>query len=60
MSKPASLLFDCSGIQLSGYWLEHGSPPLDQRAGLVLGFAAVPEGQIASALALLRQAWLAN
>jgi GntR family transcriptional regulator / MocR family aminotransferase len=45
---------------LSGYWLEHGSPPLDQRAGLVLGFAAVPEEQIAAALALLRHVWPPN
>jgi GntR family transcriptional regulator/MocR family aminotransferase len=42
---------------LSGYWLEYGSPPADQRAGLVLGFAAVPEGQITEALRLLHEAW---
>jgi GntR family transcriptional regulator/MocR family aminotransferase len=42
---------------LSGYWLAQDSPPSNQRAGLVLGFAAVPEGQVAAALALLRQAW---
>ncbi|MBH3366137.1 PLP-dependent aminotransferase family protein [Pseudomonas carnis] len=43
---------------LSGYWLAGSSPPHDQRAGLVMGFAAVPEMQIAQALGRLRQAWL--
>jgi GntR family transcriptional regulator/MocR family aminotransferase len=42
---------------LSGYWLEDSAVPEDQRAGLVLGFAAVPEAQIAEALRALRQAW---
>ncbi|RUQ42927.1 PLP-dependent aminotransferase family protein, partial [Corynebacterium pseudodiphtheriticum] len=28
---------------LSSYWLPHSSTPVDQRAGLVMGFAAVPE-----------------
>jgi GntR family transcriptional regulator/MocR family aminotransferase len=44
---------------LSGYWLADTGPPPDQRAGLVLGFAAVPEAAIAQALARLRRAWLA-
>ncbi|PWB32233.1 PLP-dependent aminotransferase family protein [Pseudomonas sp. SDI] len=38
---------------LSDYWLP-GSVP---QAGLVLGFAAVPEADIADALGRLRQAW---
>lgn len=42
---------------LSSYWLPGSSTPPDQRAGLVLGFAAVPEAGIAQALARLRQAW---
>ncbi|QXH46769.1 PLP-dependent aminotransferase family protein [Pseudomonas xanthosomatis] len=42
---------------LSGYWLPEGEVPVDERAGLVLGFAAVPEGQIAEALMKLRKAW---
>ncbi|KRP60249.1 PLP-dependent aminotransferase family protein [Pseudomonas orientalis] len=42
---------------LSSYWLPDSSAPPDQRAGLVLGFAAVPEAGIAQALARLRQAW---
>ena len=43
---------------LSSYWLMGASPPMDQRAGLVLGFAAVPESDIALALKRLREAWL--
>ncbi|WP_409079685.1 PLP-dependent aminotransferase family protein [Pseudomonas sp. SG20056] len=42
---------------LSSYWLPGSATPEDQRAGLVLGFAAVPEAQINEALAALRQAW---
>ncbi|VEF13732.1 GntR family transcriptional regulator [Pseudomonas fluorescens] len=44
---------------LSNYWLPDSITPSDQRAGLVLGFAAVPEPAIESALARLRQAWKA-
>lgn len=44
---------------LSSYWLAGTSPPPDQRAGLVMGFAAVPEAAIAQALARLRQVWQA-
>ena len=43
---------------LSSYWLMGASPPMGQRAGLVLGFAAVPESDIALALKRLREAWL--
>jgi GntR family transcriptional regulator/MocR family aminotransferase len=42
---------------LSSYWLADSSTSADQRAGLVLGFAAVPEAAIASALVRLRSAW---
>ncbi|WP_339527266.1 MocR-like pyridoxine biosynthesis transcription factor PdxR [Pseudomonas sp. EA_35y_Pfl2_R111] len=42
---------------LSSYWLPGSATPEDQRAGLVLGFAAVPEAQIEQALAALRRAW---
>lgn len=44
---------------LSSYWLAGTSPPADQHAGLVMGFAAVPEAAIAQALARLRQVWQA-
>ena len=49
-----------AGIEVNGlssYWLAQSTTPVDQRAGLVLGFAAVPEADIAVALARLRQAW---
>lgn len=42
---------------LSDYWLPDAQPDADRRAGLVLGFAAVPEAAIAAALATLRRAW---
>lgn len=42
---------------LSGYWLADSVEPEDRRAGLVLGFAAVPEASIAEALQALRKAW---
>lgn len=42
---------------LSSYWLPDSSTPPDQRAGLVLGFAAVPEVAIDQALGRLRKAW---
>jgi GntR family transcriptional regulator/MocR family aminotransferase len=42
---------------LSGYWLAPTTLSEDPRAGLVLGFAAVPEAQITEALRLLRQVW---
>ncbi|MEN5301536.1 PLP-dependent aminotransferase family protein [Pseudomonas sp. TWI628] len=42
---------------LSSYWLEESEVPVDKRAGLVLGFAAVPEGEIAESLMRLRKAW---
>ena len=42
---------------LSSYWLPDSSTPPDQHAGLVLGFAAVPEAAISQALGRLREAW---
>ncbi|OLU29983.1 PLP-dependent aminotransferase family protein [Pseudomonas sp. PA27(2017)] len=42
---------------LSVQWLPEGNTPADQRAGLVMGFAAVPERAIAEALQALRKAW---
>jgi GntR family transcriptional regulator/MocR family aminotransferase len=42
---------------LSSYWLPDSQTPLDQQAGLVLGFAAVPEPAIEAALARLRMVW---
>lgn len=42
---------------LSNFWLANSAERVDKRAGLVLGFAAVPEGEIAEALLKLRKAW---
>ncbi|KAE9647263.1 PLP-dependent aminotransferase family protein [Pseudomonas sp. PB106] len=42
---------------LSSYWLPDSTAPMDQRAGLVLGFAAVPEAAIQAALGKLKKAW---
>ncbi|MNU73894.1 HTH-type transcriptional regulatory protein GabR [compost metagenome] len=42
---------------LSSYWLPDSTTPMDQRAGLVLGFAAVPEQAIEAALQRLRAVW---
>ena len=42
---------------LSGYWLPDSTTPMDQRAGLVLGFAAVPEAAISAALGRLEKVW---
>lgn len=42
---------------LSSYWLSDSRTPEDQRAGLVLGFAAVPEAQIGAAVQVLHRAW---
>jgi GntR family transcriptional regulator/MocR family aminotransferase len=54
-------LADSVGVEvtaLSDYWLPESVTPLDERAGLVLGFAAVPEADIASALDRLRRVWI--
>ena len=42
---------------LSSYWLPDSPHTPGQRAGLVLGFAAVPEAAISDALARLKRAW---
>ena len=42
---------------LSSYWLPDSKKPLDQRAGLVLGFAAVCESDIIEALGRLEKRW---
>ncbi|WP_417660273.1 PLP-dependent aminotransferase family protein [Pseudomonas sp.] len=42
---------------LSNYWLPDSEQLPDQRAGLVLGFAAVNESDIEAALRALRAAW---
>jgi GntR family transcriptional regulator/MocR family aminotransferase len=42
---------------LSSYWLPDSQKPVDQRAGLVLGFAAVPEAAISEALGRLEKIW---
>ena len=43
---------------MSDYWLPDSPVPVDKRAGLVLGFAAVNEAAIAQALARLARAWV--
>jgi GntR family transcriptional regulator/MocR family aminotransferase len=55
IEKAASVEVEING--LSSYWLADSARSLDQRAGLVLGFAAVPEAAIESALACLRGVW---
>jgi GntR family transcriptional regulator/MocR family aminotransferase len=55
IEKAAAVAVEING--LSSYWLPDSTRPLDQRAGLVLGFAAVPEADIACALKRLRTAW---
>ncbi|MDR6929345.1 PLP-dependent aminotransferase family protein [Pseudomonas sp. BE134] len=42
---------------LSSYWLPDSPTSVDQRAGLVLGFAAVPEAAISAALGRLEKVW---
>ena len=42
---------------LSSYWLPDSDVAEDERAGLVLGFAAVPEAAIGEALQALHRAW---
>ncbi|WP_426203387.1 PLP-dependent aminotransferase family protein [Pseudomonas sp. TWP3-1] len=55
IAQAASVDVEING--LSSYWLPDSTTPVDQRAGLVLGFAAVPEPAIESALARLREVW---
>lgn len=42
---------------LTDYWLDTSDEPVDKRAGLVLGFAAVDEAQIALAAKRLARVW---
>lgn len=55
IEKAVSIGVEVNG--LSSYWLPDSQTPLDQRAGLVLGFAAVPEPAIEAALARLNKVW---
>lgn len=55
IEQAASVDVEING--LSSYWLPDSSAAPDQRAGLVMGFAAVPEKAIEAALARLRTAW---
>lgn len=55
VSKAAAV--DVEINPLSDYWLADSTEPVDNRAGLVLGFAAVNEQAIAEALRKLRYAW---
>ena len=45
---------------LSDYWLPDSAEPVDNRAGLVLGFAAVSEPAASEALSRLRRVWCVN
>ncbi len=60
MAREAELIAKARSVgvemnALSDYWLPDSSEPVDNRAGLVLGFAAVPEATIADALNRLSQ-----
>jgi GntR family transcriptional regulator/MocR family aminotransferase len=55
IEQAASVDVEING--LSSYWLPDSSTPQNERAGLVLGFAAVPEVAIEAALARLRSVW---
>ena len=55
IEQAASVDVEING--LSSYWLPDSSTAPDRRAGLVMGFAAVPEKAIEAALARLRTAW---
>ena len=55
VEKAASVSVEIN--RLSSYWLPDSKTPEDSRAGLVLGFAAVPEVAIAAALDRLKKAW---
>jgi hypothetical protein len=55
VEQAASVDVEING--LSGYWLPDSRTPEEERAGLVLGFAAVPEVAIEAALERLRSVW---
>ncbi len=63
LAREQELISEAEGVgveisALSEYWLPDSDTPVDKRAGLVLGFAAVAEADIASALERLRKVWL--
>ncbi len=55
IEQAASVDVEING--LSSYWLPDSNSPENERAGLVLGFAAVPEVAIEAALVRLRGVW---
>ncbi|VVN75512.1 PLP-dependent aminotransferase family protein [Pseudomonas fluorescens] len=55
VEQAASVDVEING--LSSYWLPDSSVTENERAGLVLGFAAVPEAAIEAALERLRKVW---
>ncbi|WP_166221963.1 PLP-dependent aminotransferase family protein [Pseudomonas atagonensis] len=55
IAEAASVGVEING--LSSYWLPDSTISDDRRAGLVMGFAAVPEPAITAALARLRKVW---
>jgi GntR family transcriptional regulator/MocR family aminotransferase len=55
VEQAASVDVEING--LSSYWLPDSRTPEEERAGLVLGFAAVPEVAIEAALGRLRSVW---
>ncbi|MFA7891514.1 MocR-like pyridoxine biosynthesis transcription factor PdxR [Pseudomonas putida] len=62
LSRESALVAEAEAVgvevtPLSHFWLNDSTCPVDKRAGLVLGFAAVPEREIAEALLKLRKAW---
>ncbi|SFH57724.1 transcriptional regulator, GntR family [Pseudomonas syringae] len=62
VAREQALIAKANGVgvemnALSDYWLPDSTEPLDNRAGLVLGFAAVPEDEMVEALNRLREVW---
>ncbi|MCP1473553.1 GntR family transcriptional regulator/MocR family aminotransferase [Pseudomonas sp. EB276 TE3739] len=62
IAREQQLIEQAAGVDveingLSNYWLPDSLTSPDQRAGLVLGFAAVPEVAIKAALTRLQQVW---
>ncbi|WP_122315123.1 PLP-dependent aminotransferase family protein [Pseudomonas cichorii] len=62
LARERELIEKAAGVDveispLSHFWLPESAEPVDNRAGLVLGFAGVPEAAIAEALDRLRKVW---
>lgn len=62
VAREQALIAKANGVgvemnALSDYWLPDSTEPVDNRAGLVLGFAAVPEDEMVEALNRLREVW---